>query len=405
MKRLGSGVELSPSEARRIGLAAQGFVDARPRGRVDRRHLRRVLGRVGLLQIDSVNVLARAHELPPFSRLGPYPTDLLARLTYGDRELFEYWGHEASLMPVALQPLFRWRMARAQRGEAYGQLVRLARERPDWIKAVENEVAARGPLRAGDLERRGGRSGSWWGWDDAKQALEWLFWTGRVAVAERVNFERVYDLTERVLPPEVLAVPSPSEQEAHRALLQIAGRALGVGTARDLADYFRIRIGDARARLTELITEGALLEARVRGWREPAFLHPAARAPRRVPAQTLLAPFDPLVWERSRVDRLFGFHLRLELYVPAPQRRYGYYVLPFLLGDRLVARVDLKADRGSGVLRVRAAHLEDHAGADEVAPALAQELRTMARWLDLDDVVVEPSGDLAPVLLPAVAAA
>ncbi|MPZ88558.1 MAG: winged helix-turn-helix domain-containing protein [Nitriliruptorales bacterium] len=395
---------MSLGEARRIGLAAQGFTDRRPSGRVDRRHLRRVLGRLELLQIDSVNVLARAHELPPFSRLGPYPTDLLARLTYRDRELFEYWGHEASLLPVALQPLLRWRMARAEQGEAYGRLVRLAREQPDWITSVENEVAVRGPLRAGDLDRRGGRSGSWWGWDEAKQALEWLFWTGRVAVADRVRFERIYDLTERVLPADVLAVPTPTEEEAHRALLQTAARALGVGTARDLADYFRIRTTDARARLAELVEDGALMPARVEGWGQPAFLHPDARLPRWVRAAALLAPFDPLVWERSRVDRLFGFHLRLELYVPAPQRRYGYYVLPFLLGERLVARADLKADRAAGVLRVRGAYLEAHANAGEVAPALAHELRMLGAWVGLDRVNVEPQGDLAPALGLAVGA-
>ncbi len=379
-----------------MALAAQGFADPRPAGRVDRRHLRRVLGRVGLLQIDSVNVLARAHELPPFSRLGVYPRELLPRMAYRDRELFEYWGHEASLLPIALYPLLRWRMERAASGEAWGGLVRFARERPDYIDTVEREVADRGPLRASDIAGERSRSGSWWGWDEAKRALEWLFWTGRVAVADRVNtFERLYDLPSRVLPAEALAAPVPPEDEAQRRLLLMAARSLAVGTARDLGDYFRIRIRDARARLAELVEAGALVPAQVEGWREDAFLHPEARLPRRVGARALLAPFDPLVWERSRVERLFGFHLRLELYVPAAQRRHGYYVLPFLLDERLVARVDLKADRGAGVLRVPAAHVEAHAAPAEVAGPLRAELDRMAAWLGLDDVVVADRGDLA----------
>ena len=395
-------VQLSLAQARRIALAAQGFTDPTPLGRVDRRHLRRVLERVGLLQIDSVNVLTRAHELPTFSRLGPYPRELLARLTYRDRELFEYWGHEASLIPVVLHPLLRWRMQRA-RDEMWGGLRRLAAERPDYIDAVETEVAARGPLRTADLDRPPRRGGGWWNWDEAKQALEYLFWCGRVAVADRVNFERLYDLPERVLPAEVLAAPTPDHDTAQRGLLAVSARALGVATARDLADYFRIPIREARARVAELAEDGGLLPARVEGWREPAFLHPDARLPRRVRAAALLAPFDPLVWERPRVERLFGFHLRLEIYVPAARRRHGYYVLPFLLGEHLVARVDLKADRAARVLRVVAAYLEPSAQPGDVVAPLLAELGRMATWLDLDDVAVADRGDLAPALRAATA--
>ncbi len=310
--------ELSGGQARRIALAAQGFTDPPPGGVVDRRHLRRVLRRTGLLQIDSVNVLARAHYLPAFSRLGPYPVAQLDRMAYADRELFEYWGHEASLLPVDLHPLLRWRMARAATGEAWGGLVRLARERPDLVARVEAEVAGRGPLRAGELSEPGARRGSWWGWDDTKQAFEWLFWTGRFAVARRgANFERLYDLSERVLPPAILAAPTVEQDAAQRALLLRAARSLGVGTARDLADYHRINIREARARVAELAEDGALLPVRVEGWRDPAFLHPEARLPRWVRARALLVPFDPLIWERSRVERLFGFHLRIEIYTPA----------------------------------------------------------------------------------------
>ena len=361
-----------------------------------------MLDRVGLLQIDSVNVLTRAHELPAFSRLGPYPRELLAHLTYRDRELFEYWGHEASLIPTALQPLLRWRMRRA-RDEMWGGLRRLARERPDYIDAVEAEVAARGPLRTSDLDRPARTGGGWWNWDEAKQALEYLFWAGRVAVADRVNFERRYDLPQRVLPPEVLAVPTPDQDSAQRGLLTVSARAMGVATARDLADYFRIPIREGRARVAELAEDGALLPVQVEGWREPAFLHPAARVPRRVRAAALLAPFDPLVWERSRVQRLFGFHLRLEIYVPAARRRHGYYVLPFLLGEHLVARVDLKADRTARVLRVVAAYLEPGAQPGDVVEPLLAELARMAAWLGLDDVAVADRGDLAPALRTAAA--
>ncbi len=396
-----SVLELSNLQARRLALASQGLAERRPGGRVDRRHMRRVLERVGLLQIDSVNVLARAHELPPFSRLGAYPRALLPQMAYRDRELFEYWGHEASLLPAALHPLLRWRMARAARGEAWGGLVLLARERPDYVEAVFREVEQRGPLRAGELAGERERRGSWWSWDDAKRALEFLFWAGRVAVARRDNFERLYDLPERVLPPAVLAAPAPPEDEAQRRLLMLAARSLGVGTARDLADYFRIRIGPARARIAELAEDGALVPVRVEGWRDPAWLPAGARLPSRRPAhraRALLAPFDPLVWERSRVERLFGFHLRLELYVPSARRRYGYYVLPFLLDERLVARVDLKADRAARVLRVPAAHLEPGLAPGEVAGPLRAELDVMAGWLGLDGVVVGERGDLAEVL-------
>lgn len=394
---------LSAAQARRVALAAQGFADPRPAGAPTGWAVRRLIDRVGLVQIDSVNVLCRAHYLPLFSRAGPYDTALLDRAAhYAPRKLFEFWGHEASLIPVVLHPLLRWRMQRA-RDEMWGGLRRLAAERPDYIDAVETEVAARGPLRTADLDRPPRRGGGWWNWDEAKQALEYLFWCGRVAVADRVNFERLYDLPERVLPAEVLAAPTPDHDTAQRGLLAVSARALGVATARDLADYFRIPIREARARVAELAEDGGLLPARVEGWREPAFLHPDARLPRRVRAAALLAPFDPLVWERPRVERLFGFHLRLEIYVPAARRRHGYYVLPFLLGEHLVARVDLKADRAARVLRVVAAYLEPSAQPGDVVAPLLAELGRMATWLDLDDVAVADRGDLAPALRAATA--
>ena len=391
-------MDLSAAQVRRVGLAAQGFGRHRPSGRIDRRHLWQVLDRVGLLQIDSVNVLVRSHYLPLFSRLGPYPRDLLDRAAYDHRHVFEYWGHEASLIPVDRQPLLRWRMTRAREGEMWPGLKRFARQRATYIGDVLGEVTERGPISAGQLSDPGPKRGPWWGWADGKRALEWLFWTGQVAVATRRNFERVYDLPERVLPADVLAAPTPSEEEAHRQLLLLAGRSLGVGTARDLADYHRIRITMARPRLAELVEDGRLVPVHVEGWREPAYLDPDATVPRRIDARALLSPFDSLVWERARVDRLFDFHLRLELYVPAPKRVYGYYVLPFLLGDMLVGRVDLKADRKRGRLLVPGAFTEPGQDAARVAGPLAEELRSMAEWLELDAVEVGERGDLAPAL-------
>ncbi len=389
---------LSSAEARRIALAAQGFCDPPIAGVPDRRALRRVLGRVGLLQMDSVNVLVRSHYLPLFSRLGPYPVRLLESAAYrAPRELFEYWGHEASLLPVAAQPLLRWRMERAAH-EAWGGVQRIQRERPGYVEAILDEVRRRGPLGAGDLEdERPRRAGPWWGWHDAKRAMEWLFWSGRVTTAGRRGFERLYDLPERVLPAAVLA-PTPSEEEAQRRLLRIASGALGVATERDLRDYFRLGVAEARARIAELVEAGDLVPVRVEGWRQQAYLDPAARLPRRVSARALLSPFDSLVWERDRAERLFGMQYRLEIYVPAPRRVHGYYVLPFLLGDTLVARVDLKADRAAGALRALATWAQDGWPAATVARELAGELRRMAGWLQLERVESADRGDLAPAL-------
>jgi uncharacterized protein len=392
---------LSAAAARRIALAAQGFADPRPAGRVDRRHLSRVLGRMGLLQLDAVNVLARAHYLPVFARLGPYDPAALDRWAYRDGALFEYWGHEASLLPVDTHPLLRWRMARARRGEAWPGLVRFAREHPGLIDVVRDEIRARGPVRAGELgDVDARRRGGWWGWSDARRACEWLFWTGELAVAGRGRgWERVFDLTERVLPPDVLAQPTPSEADAGRGLLERAGRALGIGTARDLADYFRLRITRARPLLADLVEDGRLTPVAVEGWREPGYLHPDARHPRRITARALLSPFDPLVWARPRVARLFGFDdLVLEFYTPAARRRWGYYVLPLLVGEALVARADLKADRAGGVLRALAAYAEPDRDHAEAAAHLATALSDMAAWLGLDGVEAADRGDLAPAL-------
>lgn len=391
-------LRLTNAQARRMALEAQGFCDPRPSGRIDRRHLRRVLDRVGLIQIDSVNVLARTQELLLFARLGPHPRTLIPDATKA-KEIFEFWGHEAAHIPVAHHHLFRWRYDRVAIGESWGAVHRMLNERGDYLDDVYERVKGGGPVVAGALEERAPRTGTWWQWDDAKLALETLFWTGRLGATRRANdFARVYDLPERILPAEVVARPTPPEPEARKDLLVLAARSCGVGTATDLADYYRQRNPIARPLLEELVAEGRLRRAHVDGWKHPAYVHPEARVPRWVRARALLSPFDSLIWFRDRALRMWNFHYRIEIYTPAAKRVHGYYVLPFLLGDDLVARVDLKADRQRGVLRVQAAHLEPHADRVAVAPELAAELRSMAGWLGLDEVEVAERGDLAGAL-------
>ncbi len=387
---------LSRAEARRVALVAQGFGAARPRGPIGRRRALAVIDRLGLIQIDSVNVLVRSHYLPLFSRLGGYPLDLLDRLAWDrrGRALFEYWGHAASLIPLASQPLFRWRMARACQGEAWSDLGRFAVERSGFVAAVLDQVRARGPLGVGDLADGGRSTGSWWGWSDGKRALEWLFWAGQVTTAARRGFARLYDVPERVLPSAILDLPTPAPADAQRELVRRAIRALGVATEADVRDYFRLPPMDNRARLAELLEAGEVRRVAVEGIGPPAYLDVAARLPRRIDACALLSPFDPVVWKRDRAEQLFGFRYRIGLYTPRHARTHGYYVLPFLLGERLVARVDLKADRAAGVLRALALYAEDGIATAEVAAALARELDLMARWLGLARVAVG-SGDLA----------
>jgi len=404
--------DLSARAARRIALAAQGFADRRPAGAVTARHLRRAIGQIGLLQLDSVNVFSRTHYMPLFSRLGPYPREALDRMaahTDGRvrRELFEYWAHEASLVPLELQPCLRWRMARAGH-DAWGSVRRIAREQPELVAQVKELVRERGPIRAGEteVERAAKKPGQMWNWHDGKVALEWLFWSGQVTAARRINFERRYDLTERVLPAELLERETPPVEEAQRQLIRVAARACGVATEPDLGDYFRLPRRESKLRVAELVEAGELEPVTVEGWEAPAYLWPQARRPRRVDARALLSPFDSLIWFRPRTERIFDFHYRIEIYVPQPKRVYGYYVLPFLLGDALVARVDLKSDRQAGVLLVQGAYAEEGAEPERVAPELAAELATVAAWLGLDNgVAVGRRGDLAAPLAAAVRAA
>jgi uncharacterized protein len=389
---------MSAAEARRIALAAQGFADQRP-SRPDLRHIRRVLAQIGLLQIDSVNVLVRSHYLPLFSRLGPYPSSILENVSWGSapkRELFEYWGHMASLLPHDLHRLLRWRMQDAEQMLwHHGGIVALNQRRPGFLRAVLEEVAARGPLSARELTDGGPRRGKWWGWSDGKIAMEHLFAIGRVGTAGRRGFERIYDLPERIMPARVLDAPTPSREEAHRELMRIAARALGVATARDLCDYFRIALVPGRKCIEELVEACELIPVAVEGWGQPAYLERDARVPRKVDGCAVLSPFDSLVWERARTERVFGFHYRIEIYTPSAHRKHGYYVLPFLLGDRLVARVDLKADRASSTLQVIAAHAEAEVDRSEVGEAMMGEMRAMASWLGLERLTIARRGNLA----------
>jgi uncharacterized protein YcaQ len=398
--------KLTNAQARRIALAAQGFTTPRPTGALNVRHLRRVLSHTQLLQIDSVYVLERAHYVPVYSRLGAYPHSLVDSAAYGRRrELFEYWGHAASLLPVELFPLLRWRMESAEQ-HAWGGMQRVARDNPGLVERLYHEVAARGPVSARQLEDDAPRSKDNWGWNwsDTKQALEWLFRCGRISVAARPAFERHYDLTERVIPQRYLQAAAPGRAEAERQLMARSAAALGVATEFELRDYFRLSGTGARVALRALLDEGVVRPVTVAGWDKPAYLHHQAKLPRKVSARALLSPFDPLVWHRDRAMRLWDFFYRIEIYVPEANRVHGYYVLPFLLGDALVARVDLKADRRAGVLRVPSAWKEPHVAANsgQVAAELAAELAVLAGWLGLESIEVGDRGDLAAELRAAV---
>jgi uncharacterized protein YcaQ len=398
-----STIHLSAAEARRVALAAQGFGRRKTAGRSSWNRIGAAVDDMALLQLDSVNVLVRSHYLPVFSRLGDYDRAALDRRGFQSgarRQFFEYWAHEASLLPLRFHPLLRWRMARFERlagfSAAHAQSVRKAQS---YRREVLEELRIRGPLAAGDLADPGERSGPWWGWHRGKDALEHLFRTGVVTSAgRRGGFERVYDLTERVLPPEIVAAPTPAEHDAVRELAAAGAHAFGIATEIDIRDYFRLPVAEARRAIGELVEEGRLQPAIVEGWSKPAYLAKDARVPARLAATALLSPFDPLVWFRPRTERLFGFHYRIEIYTPQAKRKFGYYVLPFLFNGRLAARVDLKAERGEGVLEVRGAFAEAGARSGDVAAALADELRRLAAWLDLPDIRIAQRGDLAAAL-------
>ena len=391
---------LTQAQARRIAIVAQGFADPRPApGEATMRHVQRVIDRVGIIQIDSVNVVTRSQYLPLFSRLGPYDTALLDRARdVGPRRLVEYWAHEASLIPPQTWALLNFRMKRAL-AESWGGMQRVAREYPELVQAVFAEVTSRGPLTSRQLESAlehdlpRDKSEWGWNWSLVKAAVEHLFWAGQISSAGRTSqFERRYASLERVLPKTIAAqtiTPEgrPSDEDAFRQLMLIAAKAHGVGTEQCLRDYFRLRPEQARPALEALVASGDLVPVSIAGWKRPAYLHKDARIRRKVHAEALLSPFDSLIWQRDRTLALFDFHYRLEIYVPAHLRVHGYYVLPFLYGDTLVARVDLKADRAADTLRVHAIHWESGAP-PEARPALDRHLADMASWLGLGCIAI-----------------
>lgn len=383
-------LSLSLKQARRLALAAQGFTGRQPPPAIKPVQLNRLIERLGILQIDSVNALVRSHYLPLFSRLGNYSTDLLDQAAWSQgrrRTLFEYWGHEASLLPLSMYPFMRWRMQRAAQGEGiYQQLARFGREQQETIRRVLASVQELGALGAGSLSTRQERAGPWWDWSAEKHALEWLFAAGEVTVAGRRGFERLYDLPERVIPESTLKQPLLGETEAQRGLLLHAANAQGVGTEKDLRDYFRLSLAECRNGLAELVENGELLVCRVQGWKQPAYCLPEPKVPRKVEASALLSPFDSLIWERSRTERLFDFRYRLEIYTPPGKRVYGYYVLPFLHNERIAARVDLRAERALGRLAVHAVHEEEQGLDEQGMQALAANLQQMADWLGLEQI-------------------
>jgi uncharacterized protein YcaQ len=383
---------LNIDQARRFALAAQGMTDGRATGRVDVRHFRKVLGQVGLVQLDSVNVFIRTHYMPFFSRIGPYDRDALDAWLWDSGEVFEYWGHEASLIPTEHHRLFRWRM---DRGVKWRRMRQLEENHPGYIEDVLSQVEERGPLQARDLRAPGERDpSSMWGWSDGKVALEVLFLQGKLAASDRPNFARMYDLTERVVPREHLEAEPPEGEGGPEALIMLAAGSLGVGTADDLADYYRLSMPMARPIIRRLVESGRLTEVEVNGWNRPAYLHPDAILPRKARGTTLVSPFDSLIWYRPRVERLWDFHYRIEIYVPEPERTYGYYVLPFLRDGDLVARVDLKTTRRDRRLHVRGAFAEEGVDKKSVGRALRKELDLIAGWLDLEDLEIARNGDL-----------
>jgi uncharacterized protein YcaQ len=405
--RAGSTATLSRAQARRIALAAQGFLDP-PHSPPTMRTLSRTLTRTGVLQVDSVNVLQRAHYMPLYSRMGPYDVDLVRRASEArPRRMVEYWAHVQAFMPVELWPVMRHRMARYRDGRHkwWGTVVT-----DELVDNLLAEIRERGASTARDLDDGLPREKEHWGWNwsTTRRALDYMFMVGDVAIAGRNSqFEIRYDLPERVIPREHLEAPTPTEDDAHRELVARAARSHGVATARDLSDYYRMRLQPkagmraAQDAIDRLVAEGELVPVAVEGVKRPAYLHRDARVPRRVAARTLLSPFDPVVWERERTEALFDFFYRIEIYTPVEKRIHGYYVLPFLLGDRIVGRVDLKADRKTGLLLVKAAYAEPGAP-PETAEQLAAELQRLAGWLGLHTVIVEPRGDLAPGLAASV---
>jgi uncharacterized protein len=389
---------LSISEARRIALYAQGFRGQARDTKPTWAKIARTVDQLHLLQIDSVNVLIRSHYLPLYARLGDYDRTALDKRCFGNeqRQYFECWAHEASLVPLALHPLMRWRMERAKRGDGkYSQMDRFGNDNRDYLKSTLNFISKNGPTRTSEIPDGGKSQGSWWGWSRGKLALETLFDQGLVTTATRLGFERIYDIPERVIPADILNLRTPTESESFRTLIEKSAIALGISTEIDLRDYFRLPVAEARAAIAENVEAGILRVVTIEGWKQPAYLHHTAKAPHKVGATALLSPFDPLVWNRPRAERLFNFHYRIELYTPEPKRKFGYYVLPFLHEDKLVGRFCLKADRAASTLKVNTSHHEAGVVPELITAAAKAELQKMATWLELENVGIAKTGNLA----------
>jgi uncharacterized protein len=392
---------ITRDQARRIALAAQGFGQTKTDDPSGWSTQNKELKRLHLLQIDSVNVLTRSHYLPLFSRLGNYDRAALDKRTLANknRAAFECWAHEASLVRMELHPLMRWRMTRAHKGDGiYKSMRDFALTEKAYLKNVIAFVKSHGPTAQSDLPDKSKGEGGWWGWSKGKLALETLFAQGLLTTAKRESFERFYDLPERVIPDVILALPTPSERDSMLQLISLSGQALGIGTAFDLRDYFRLRGTDAVNSLNDAVEAGILVPVTVEGWKAQAYLHHSAKIPRSLNATALVSPFDPICWDRDRAERLFNFHYRIELYTPQPKRKFGYYVLPFLHGDCFAGRVCLKADRASGTLLVNSSHHEEIADPRATAAALTPELHRMANWLGLKNIQVTRKGNLAKYL-------
>jgi uncharacterized protein YcaQ len=375
---------LSIADARALALAAQGFDTARPKTKATQRHVDALISRLGVIQIDSVNVLVRSQELPLFSRLGNHNRNAIPKATE-QQKLFEYWGHEAAHLPVEIHPLFRWKMEAARLGKAkHWGLTSFYDDNKAFVKRMLKHVEKNGPTTSRELSTRTEKKGTWWDWDEAKVALEYLFLTGQLMSRGRgTDFARIYDTPERVLTPKILNAPTPTEHEARKQLLVRSAIAQGVATASDLADYYRQKPAAIKPLIAELVEEGELRTVAVDGWTEKAFIHRAAKLPKQLHATALLSPFDSLVWCRPRNERLFNFHYRIEIYTPKEKRKFGYYVLPFMMNGQMVGRVDLKADRANSKLLVHSVHTEKGVKRSMINDALNNELRTMASWLGL----------------------
>ena len=392
---------MTPREARRIALAAQGFTMQSREAKAGWPKLSKSIDAMHLLQIDSVNVLIRSHYLPLFSRLGAYDRTTLDKHTLAktNRKVFECWAHEASLVPLALYPLMRWRMNRARNGDGYyGAFDNFAKTEKAFLSKTLDFIAKNGPTTASKIPGAGKSAGGWWGWSKGKLAVECLFDQGQITTSHRDGFERIYDVTERVIPAEVLALPTPDEEESFERLIKMAAEALGIATEIDLRDYFRLPVAEARKALQALVASKQLVQVEVQGWTKPAYVPQNSKRPRKAGGTALLSPFDPLVWNRDRASRLFDFHYRIEIYTPQHKRKFGYYVLPFLYGEDLAGRFCLKADRENEILRVNTSHHDDKHSPSELAAAAAEELRRMAGWLGLKDVEIVKKGNLATTL-------